>query len=106
MKSPSAAKLVRIYLNENDRSEGKPLYVELVRVLKEKGIIRVIVTRGKSGLGASGVIHGNHFWPIPGDFPVILECLDSAERISEVLPIIRSMLTQDTCTVIDGQIWK
>ncbi len=103
MKSLSAAKLVRIYFNENDLSGGKPLYVALTNVLNQTGIAGVIVLRGKMGFGTTGTIHGDHFWPLPGDFPVILECLDSADRINAVLPTILSMLTSGTCVVFDGQ---
>lgn len=105
MKGPNAAKLVRIYINENDRSRGKPLYVALTLFLKEKDIRVVTVLRGRIGFGQRGIIHGNHFWPIPGDFPIILECLDQAERIEAVLPEIIRMLTHGRCVVSDGQMW-
>jgi len=130
VKSPKAAKLVRIYMCKNDRSGGKSLYVALTHFLKERDISRVIVLRGRIGFGRGGIIHGNHFWSIPGDFPIILECLDQAERIEAVLPEIgqllirrrykfieeifrflglnispRRMLTRGKCVVIDGQVW-
>lgn len=105
MKGPKAAKLVRIYISENDRYRGKPLYVALTLFLKEKDIRVVTVVRGRIGFGPGGIVHGNHFWPIPGDFPVILECLDQAERIEAILPKIIRMLTSGRCVVSDGQMW-
>ena len=105
MKSPKTAKLVCIYMNENDRCKGKPLYVALTQFLREKNIGVITVIRGRVGLGPGGSIQGNHFWPIPGDVPVILECLDQADRINAVLPEIHSMLTKGRYTVLDGKMW-
>lgn len=105
MKSPKAAKLVRIYIKENDRYKGKPLYVALTFFLKEKDIRVVTVVRGRIVFGREGILHGKHFWPIPGDFPIILEFLDEAERIEAVLPEILRMLTRGRCVVSEGQMW-
>ncbi|MDQ7096351.1 DUF190 domain-containing protein, partial [Desulfosporosinus sp. PR] len=128
---PQAAKLVLIYINENERSGGKPLYVALTHLLRERGIARVTVRRGRIGIGQGARLRGYHFWPFPGDRPVVLECLDRAERIEAVLPEIghlltrgkyrffeeilrflglnvkrRCPLTRGKCVITDGQMWR
>ncbi|WP_172408269.1 DUF190 domain-containing protein [Desulfosporosinus sp. FKA] len=106
MKSPKTAKLVCIYIHENDRWRGKPLYVALTQLLREKNIGVVTVIRGRMGVGPNGIIKDNHFWPIHGDYPIILECLDQADRINAVLPEINRMLTKGKYIVVDGEMWE
>jgi len=79
--------------------------VALTQFLLKKGLFRVTVKRGTMGYGATGLIHNPKLSPFASNLPIVLECLDTPERIAEVFPEVQEMVKEGTCVLLDGTIW-
>ncbi len=88
MKLEGEGKLLRIFLGEADRVDGRPLYEVLVRSAKEKGLAGATVLRGVEGYGARSRIHTAKILRLSEDLPVVVEIVDTEERIREFLPLV------------------
>jgi hypothetical protein len=89
--------LLRIFIGEADRYEGNPLYEAIIYKAKEAGIAGVTVIRGIEGYGAGKKIHKTRaqgLVRLSKDLPVLIEMIDTAERIQEILPVIDPMVTK------------
>jgi PII-like signaling protein len=78
--------LVRIFIGENDRYEGKALYKYIVELCRERGIAGATVFRGIMGYGKSSVIHGHKLLKLSSDLPIVIEIVDCKEKIDKLLP--------------------
>ncbi len=87
MKCETAV-LVRIFIGEDDRYEGKPLYKYITELCREKGIAGVTVFRGVLGYGKSSVLHEQRILKLSSDLPIVIEIIDCEENINKVLPKI------------------
>lgn len=76
------AKLIRIFLGESDQYEQKPLYETIVFEAKKQGLSGATVTRGIMGFGANSKIHTAKLFDISSDLPVVIEIVDSLEKIN------------------------
>jgi len=84
--------LMRIHIGERDKYHGKPLYEAIVLLLRERGYAGATVLRGIMGFGASAGIHTEKVLRLSLDLPVIVECVDTSERIEAILPVLDSMI--------------
>ncbi len=84
--------LVRIFIKEGERREGKPLYKFITELCKERGVAGVTVFRGILGYGKTGELHSQRLLGISSDLPVVVEIIDCEEKIEEVLPEISSLV--------------
>jgi uncharacterized protein len=91
--------LLRIFIGESDRYQGKPLYLAIVRLLRHEGIAGATVLRGIEGYGASSRPHTARLLQLSQDLPIIIEAIDSEERISTVLPKLDKMVTEGLVTL-------
>lgn len=91
--------LMRIHVEESDHFEGKPLYQQIVMLLHDRQVAGATVLRGIMGFGASAKIHTDRFSDIALNLPIIVECIDTEERIDEVLPELTRMVTGGTITL-------
>jgi uncharacterized protein len=80
--------LLRIYIGESDKHEGKPLYQWLVEMLRREKICGATVLRGILGFGAASRIHSANILRLSQDLPLIVEVVDTRENIDRVLPQI------------------
>ena len=78
--------MLRIYIDENDRFEGAPLYEAIVKRLKMVDIAGATVFKGIMGYGAKSRVHRKHLLGIGEDLPVMITVVDTEERIRQVLP--------------------
>ena len=99
MKIEGDGKLLRVFVGENDRWEGKPLYEAIVNLAKEKGLAGATVLRGIEGFGASSRIHTTRILRLAEDLPVVVEIVDKAERIESILPALDEMVTEGLITL-------
>jgi PII-like signaling protein len=84
--------LLRIFIGESDRFEGKPLFDAVIMRAKGLGIAGCTVIRAVMGFGASSVVHKGHVFRLSQDNPMLIEVVDSADRIHGFLEDIRPML--------------
>jgi PII-like signaling protein len=99
---------VRAYFGERDRHGGKPLWSALLEYLRREGAAGATVTRGLAGYGAHSKIHAASIVDLSADLPLVLEWVDTEERVERLLPTVETMLqggliTTDPVTVIRYQ---
>ena len=87
-----AHELLRIFIGERDKFEGKPLYQALVELLRSKHFAGATVLRGVTGFGASAKLHTDRFEMLSLDMPIVVECVESVANIEAVLPEIERMV--------------
>lgn len=89
--------LMRIFIGESDRCaegphKGKPLHDALVRVLRERGCAGATVVRGIQGFGASARMHTAKLLELSLDLPMVVEVVETEEKIQELLPLLDTMI--------------
>ena len=84
--------LMRIHIGERDRHEGKPLYEAIVQLLRRRGYAGATVTRGIMGFGATATLHTDKVLRLSVDLPVVVECVESEEKIEAILPELDGMI--------------
>jgi PII-like signaling protein len=99
MRAESEGKLLRIFIGESDRWHGKPLYEAIVRRVREEGLAGATVLRGLEGFGAHSRLHTSRILRLSEDLPVVIEIVDSAEKIDAVLPALDEMVEEGMVTV-------
>jgi len=98
--------LLRIFIGESDRHDGRPLYKALVEYLREQKIAGATVVRGMLGYGARSHLHSGSLLRLSQDLPIIVEVVDRPENIERVLPEVAAMVadglvTLETVRVVD-----
>jgi PII-like signaling protein len=99
MELPSQADLLRIYIGEGDKYNGKPLYETIVLLAREKGLAGVTVLKGVMGFGANSRIHTAKILRLSEDLPLVIEIVDKPERIQAILPHIDAMIREGLVTL-------
>jgi PII-like signaling protein len=84
--------LMRIHIGERDKYQGKPLYEAIVHLLRDKQYAGATVFRGIMGFGASSHISTDRIELLSLDLPLVIECVETQERIDAVLPEIDKMM--------------
>ena len=84
--------LMRVHIGERDKYKGKPLYAAIVELLRRKGYAGATVYRGIMGFGASSTVHTDRIEVLSLDLPIVVECVETAERIDAVLPELDEMI--------------
>ncbi len=84
--------LMRIFVGESDRWQHKPLYEALVELFREQGFAGATVLKGAMGFGAHSVTHTDRLLRLSSDLPVVIEVVESQEKIAEILPVLDTMI--------------
>src|SRR5438874_6724713 len=92
MNLPSEATLLRIFLGESDRWKHQPLYEAIVLKAREMHLAGATVLRGPMSFGKSSRLHTAKILRLSADLPVVIEIVDSEEKIQEFLPVLDSMM--------------
>ena len=91
--------LMRIHIGERDKYNGEPLYWAIVHLLRKRHLAGATVTRGIMSYGASSRIHAARFVDFSLDMPIVVECVDTEEKIDSVLPDLDKMVTGGLITL-------
>ncbi len=100
------AKLLRIYVGEDDRWEGEPLHEAIVKKLRMMDIAGATVYRGLIGYGAQNRVHRSGFLGLSKDLPIMLSVIDTEEKIRGVLPVLDEMVDEGLIALSDVEIIK
>jgi uncharacterized protein len=92
MNLPEECMLLRVFIGESDRYDGHPLYESIVIKAREKGLAGATVLRSPLGFGASSHLHTAKILRLSEDLPVIIEIVDTEDKINAFLPIIETMM--------------
>lgn len=104
MQVPEQAVLLRIFIGENDRSEGRPLYEQIVVKAREINLAGATVTRGAMGFGQSSRLHTTKILRLSEDLPLVIEIVDSEEKINLFLPVLETMMSSGLVTLEKVQV--
>jgi len=91
--------LLRIFIGEDAHYHGGPLHVAIVELLKREGVAGASVFRGVEGFGAHHEIHQNQLFSLGGKLPLVIEVVDSEERIAALLPQLETMIVEGAVTL-------
>lgn len=91
--------MARVFFGESDRWGHQPLATALVERLRKEGFSGATVFRGISGFGAHSVVHTSHLLDLSRDLPIVLEVVDTEERIQRLLPILDEMVKEGLVTL-------
>jgi PII-like signaling protein len=98
MKLSGEGKLLRIFLGEMDKLNHRPLHEAIVLKAREMGLAGATVLRGIQGYGAgSRVIHTAKILRLSEDLPIVVEVVDTEEKINEFLPVVDTMIGEVGC---------
>lgn len=99
MKIPEEGYLLRIFIGENDSHKGHPLYEAIVKKAREMNFAGATVVRGIMGFGAESRIHSAKILRLSDDLPMIVEIVDSKEKIDELIPWLDEVVQEGLITL-------
>src|ERR1700681_2778372 len=99
MQIPERAALLRIFIGEDDKADGRPLYEAIVLKARETHLAGATVLRGPLGFGHSSRLHTAKIMRLSEDLPMVIEIVDSEEKINQFLPILDEMMGSGLVTI-------
>ena len=104
MQIPKQALLLRIFIGEDDRFDGAPLHEAIVLKAREMHLAGATVLRGPVGFGASSRLHTTKILRLSEDLPLVIEIVDSEEKIDGFLPLLDGMMSSGLITLEKVQV--
>ncbi|SHK97095.1 DUF190 domain-containing protein [Rhodothermus profundi] len=98
-KLPAEGVLLRIFIGETDRYQGRPLYEQIVLKARELNLAGATVLRGIMGFGASSRVHTAKLLRLSEDLPVVVEIVDTEENIQKLLPFLDEAVQEGLITM-------
>lgn len=105
-KLEGRAKMLRIYIGEDDRWENEPLHEAIVKKLRMMDIAGATVYRGVMGYGAQQRVHKSGWLSFSGDSPLMITIVDTEEKIKRILPVLDEMVDEGLIALSDVEIIK
>jgi PII-like signaling protein len=99
MKLSETGQLLRIFIGESDDWHGTPLYRAIVLKAKELGLAGATVLRGPMGFGANSRVHTANLLELSTDLPIVIEIVDSAEKVQTLLPFLDETVAEGMITL-------
>jgi uncharacterized protein len=99
MSIPTEGQLLRIFVGEADRWEGRPLYEAIVETARRQGLAGATVWKGFMGFGAHSRMHTAKILRLSEDLPIVIEIVDAAEKIRAFLPALDAMVSEGLVTL-------
>lgn len=99
MKLPAQALLLRIFIGESDKYDGRPTYEAIVEEARKGGLAGATVLRGCLGFGANSRIHTSKILRLSEDLPMVVEIVDAEDRIEAFLPGLDEMIEEGLVTL-------
>lgn len=106
MKLQGQAKMLRIHFGEDDHWHDRPLYRAIVERCRELDIAGATVFRGIEGYGASTLIRKKHGLGFSSDSPILVQIIDSEEKIQQLLPVLDEMVSEGLIAISDVEVIK
>ena len=106
MKLPNDGYLLRVFIGESDKWQGKPLYEAIVFKARELHMAGATVLRGPMGFGANSRLHTTKIMRLSEDLPMVIEIVDAKKKIDEFMPHIDTMVQEGLVTLEPVQVIK
>lgn len=100
-KAELPGRQLRIYIDACDQWHGRPLYAEIVQEARRQGLAGATVARGIMGYGVHSTIHEPHLFQITNHLPVVIEIIDTGEKVQAFIPSLAIMLPEGLITLAD-----
>jgi PII-like signaling protein len=104
MEVPRDAVLLRIFIGEDDKARGRPLYEAIVLKAREHGLAGATVLRGPMGFGHSSHLHTTKILRLSQDLPLVIEIVDSDAKVQTFLPELDGMMASGLVTLEKVQV--
>jgi PII-like signaling protein len=104
MKLPRDAVLLRIFIGEDTRFDHRPLYEAIVTTAREQHLAGATVLRGPMGYGHSSELHTTKILNLAENLPVVIEIVDTQEKIDRFLPALNGMMSSGLVTLEKVQV--
>lgn len=99
MKIPSNGKLLRIFIGESDKWQGKPLYQEIVTLARKEGMAGATAIKGFMGFGCKSHMHTAKLLRLSEDLPIVIEIVDGEEKIKAFIGRLDQMVSDGLVTL-------
>jgi PII-like signaling protein len=106
MRPQETAQLLRIFIGEDDRHDGHPLYEAIVLKAREQGLAGATVLRGPMGFGHSSRLHTAKILRLSEDLPIVVEIIDQVDKINAFLPLLDTMVKGGLMSLEEVQILR
>lgn len=99
-------KIVRIYIDNQDKYEGKPLWEVILKKVKEQGLAGATVFKGVAGIGAHSKVRSFNVWMLAQELPVVIEIIDDEEKVIDFIDKIDDIIEEGLTTISDTEVIK
>jgi PII-like signaling protein len=99
MVLPEDGQLLRIFIGESDKYDGKPLFEWIVQKARENGLAGATVLRGMEGFGAHSRLHTAKILRLSEDLPIVIEIVDTSDKLEAFLPLIDDAIQEGLATL-------
>ncbi len=99
MPESTTGKLLRIFVDEDDRFEGQPLYMAIVEAFKTAGFTGATVLKGIEGFGVNRTVHAARTFDQSTNLPILIEVIEEEAKVLAFLPTLRSMISEGLITL-------
>ncbi len=106
MKQIEDGRRLKIFVGENHRHKGVPLFEAIIRKAIEQGLAGATIIKGVESFGRHHEIHTTKILRLAEDMPMVIEIVDSRERIDAFLPCLDEMIQEGTITISDVKVIK
>ncbi len=104
MEMPCDVDLLRVFVSEQQKYNGRPVYETIVEAARERGLMGATVLRGVMGFGSHCELHTAKVLMLSEDLPMVVEIVDREDRIREFIPLIKEMNHEGLITLEKIQI--
>src|SRR3990167_6115791 len=101
---PREGKLLRIFIGEQDKWEGRPLHEAIVHLARKQGLAGATCLKGFLGYGAKSHLHTAKLLRLSEDLPIVVEIVDSEEKIRQFLPQLDPMIGDGLITLEKAEV--
>jgi PII-like signaling protein len=102
----TTGKLLRIFVDEEDRWQGKPLYDAIIEAFRSAGFTGATVLKGIEGYGVNGAVRSARAVDFSTNLPVLIEVMDEEEKVLTFIPTLRGMISEGLITLENVQLMR
>jgi hypothetical protein len=99
MKIPNDGVLLRVFIGEADKHNGKPLYEEIITIARKQNLAGATAIKGIMGFGCKSHMHTAKLLRLSEDLPIIIEIVDAKDKIDDFLPLLDNMVKEGLITL-------
>lgn len=102
MEERSTGKLIKIFIQGEDKYKGESLYTSIIDKLKESGVSGATIIRGIEGFGEDKKIHSDFLEVLSRKLPIVIEIVAKEDRVDEIIEIASSMIKTGKIAILDN----